>query len=339
MTDAVVQEAFHALIRRGLRTGEDESFPALDDRQWEAVLELGKIQGVTGLLFSGVESLPSEVIVPEQIILRLMVEADRIMRRAEQVSKTASSLIKALEEKGLHPTVMKGPAVAAFYPDPRLRESGDLDIFLRPGEFEAAVDALSLIDYHKDPDGNILYSWEGVPIDQHPRYFDLHSKKSMDILADGSPESQLLMLSLHIRKHCMGAGVGLRQICDMAMAYRALLKQSDIQLLLDLYKKSRSSRWNLLLASFIKEYLGDVPLPYAAGTSLPDSNQLHKIVFSGGSFGHYDPSRRQALKKGGASRKIDTLARILRGVPFSLRYARSELIPYLTSLIRGNALR
>lgn len=338
MTDTVVQEAFTALVRRGLRTGEDESFPALDTRQWEAVLELGKIQGVTGLLFSGVESLPSEVIVPEQIIFRLMVEADRIMRRAEQVSKAAASLIKALEEKGLHPTVMKGPAVAALYPDPRLRESGDLDIFLRPGEFEAAVDALSLIDYHKDPDGNILYSWDGVPIDQHPRYFDLHSKKTIGQQADGSPESQLLMLSLHIRKHCMGAGVGLRQICDMAMAYRALLKQSDIQRLLDLYKKSRSSRWNLLLASFIKEYLGDVPLPYAAGTSLPDSDQLHKIVFSGGSFGHYDPSRRQALKKGGASRKIDTLVRMLRRIPFSLRYSRSELLPFLISLIRGNVV-
>ena len=335
MTDAVVKEAFTALVRRGLRTGKDGSFPALDTRQWEAVLELGKIQGVTGLLFSGVESLPSEVIVPEQIILRLMVEADRIMRRAEQVSKAAASLIKALEEKGLHPTVMKGPAVAAFYPDPRLRESGDLDIFLRPGEFKAAVDALSLIDYHKDPDGNILYSWDGVPIDQHPRYFDLHSKKFLE-LETASPEALLLMLSLHIRKHCMGAGVGLRQICDMAMAYRALLKQSDIQRLLDLYKKSRSSRWNLLLASFIKEYLGDVPLPYAAGTSLPDSDQLHKIVFSGGSFCHYDPSRKDALKKGGASRKLDTLIRILRRIPFSLRYSRSELIPYLISLIRGN---
>ena len=260
------------------------------------------------------------------------------MRRAEQVSKAAASLIKALEEKGLHPTVMKGPAVAAFYPDPRLRESGDLDIFLQPGEFEAAVDALSLIDYHKDPDGNILYSWEGVPIDQHPRYFDLHSKKTIGQQADGSPESQLLMLSLHIRKHCMGAGVGLRQICDMAMAYRALLKQSDIQRLLDLYKKSRSSRWNLLLASFIKEYLGDVPLPYAAGTSLPNPAPLHKIVFSGGSFGHYDPSRRQALKKGGASRKIDTLVRMLRRIPFSLRYSRSELLPFLISLIRGNVV-
>ena len=156
MTDTVVKEAFLALVRRGLRTGEDGSFPALDARQWEGVLELGTAQGVTGLLFSGVESLPPEVVVPEQIIFRLMVEADRIMRRAEQVSKAAASLIKALEEKGLHPTVMKGPAVAAFYPDPRLRESGDLDIFLRPGEFEAAVDALSLIDYHKDPDGGVF---------------------------------------------------------------------------------------------------------------------------------------------------------------------------------------
>lgn len=337
MTDTVVKEAFLALVRRGLKTGKGGSFPALDIRQWECVLELGTAQGVTGLLFSGVESLPPEIVVPEQVIFRLMVEADRIMRKTGKVSKAADSLVKALEAKGLHPIIMKGPAVAAYYQDPNLRESGDLDIFLRPGEFEAAVDTLSIKDYHKDPDGNILYSWEGVPIDQHPRYFDLHSKKSLELETD-SPEARLLMLSLHIRKHCMGAGVGLRQICDMAMAYRALLKQSDNQRLLDLYKKSRSSRWNLLLASFIKEYLGDVPLPYAAGTSLPNPAPLHKIVFSGGSFGHYDPSRRQALKKGGASRKIDTLVRMLRRIPFSLRYSRSELLPFLISLIRGNVV-
>lgn len=336
MTDTVVQEAFTALVRRGLRTGEDESFPALDDRQWEAVLELGKIQGVTGLLFSGVESLPSEVVVPEQIILRLMVEADRIMRKAEKVSKAAASLVKALEAKGFHPIIMKGPAVAVFYPNPNLRESGDVDIFLRPGEFEAAVDALSLKEYHKDPDGNILYSWDDVLIDQHPRFLDLHSQKNLELGAADSPEAQLLMLSLHIRKHCMGAGVGLRQICDMATAYRALLKQSDIQRLLDLYKKSRSSRWNLLLASFIKEYLGDVPIPYAAGTSLPDPAPLNKIVFAGGNFGHHDPSRKDALKKGGTSRKLDTLTRILRRIPFSFRYASNELIPYLSALLRGN---
>lgn len=337
MTDTVVKEAFLALVRRGLKTGEGGSFPALDIRQWEGVLELGTAQGVTGLLFSGVESLPTEVAVPEQIILSLMVEADRIMRKAEKVSKAADSLVKALEEKGLHPIIMKGPAVAAYYPTPNLRESGDLDIFLRPGEFEAAVDTLSIKEYHKDPDGNILYSWEGVQIDQHPRYFDLHSNKYLELETD-SPEAMLLMLSLHIRKHCMGAGVGLRQICDMAMAYRLLLKQSDNQRLLDLYKESRSSRWNLLLASFIKEYLGDIPLPYPDDISLPDSTPLHKIVFSGGNFGHYDPSRKDALKKGGPSRKLDTLTRIVHRIPFSLRYSRSELLPFLTSLIRGNVV-
>ena len=335
MTDTVVKEAFLALVRRGLKTGKGGSFPALDIRQWECVLELGTAQGVTGLLFSGVESLPPEIVVPEQVIFRLMVEADRIMRKTGKVSKAADSLVKALEAKGLHPIIMKGPAVAAYYQDPNLRESGDLDIFLRPGEFEAAVDTLSIKDYHKDPDGNVIYSWEGVQIDQHPRYFDLHSKKFLELETD-SPETQLLMLSLHIRKHCMGAGVGLRQICDMAMAYRALLKQSDNQRLLDLYKKSGSSKWNLLLASFIKEYLGDIPLPYPDGISLPDPVPLYKIVFSGGSFGHYDPSRKDALKKGGPSRKLDTLTRILRRIPFSFRYAKNEFFHYLSSLINGN---
>lgn len=335
-TDKVVQDAFRILVRRALKTGEDEPFPNLDEFQWEAVLNIGKIQGVTGLLFSGADSLPDEILVPDSIAFRLMVEADRIIRRSEQVSKAESSLINKLRKNGFHPIILKGPAVAAYYPDPSLRESGDLDIFLPPGEFEAAIEALSIKDFHKDPDGNLVYTWEGVMIDQHPRYFDLHSHKCADIKADNSPEAQLLMLSLHIRKHCMGAGVGLRQICDMAMAYKHFDGNYDHQSLLDLYERTGSGKWNRLLASFIKEYLGKVPLPYPVDSPLPNPSTLHSIVFAGGSFGHYDPSRGTALKKGGTARKFDSFLRILRRVPFSLIYAPRELLPYMTSLIRGN---
>ena len=330
-------DLFLTLVRLGLKTGKADAFPDLDEESWKELLDLGLKQGVIGLVFAGASALPSEIVIPDSISYRLMIEADRIIRRSEKVSKSASSLLKALEAKGIHPVIMKGPSVAVYYPEPKLRENGDLDIFIPPEDFDKAANIIPPGKVHKDPDGNILYFWDDVLVDQHPRYFDLHNRRSAKLDNDNpSPEDQLLMLSLHIRKHCMAAGVGLRQICDMAMAYRTLDGSYDPQALLDLYEHTGSARWNLLLASFIRSYLGDVPLPYSDSCSFPNPRPLTRIVFSGGSFGHYGPSRETVLNRGGTSRKLDTLRRLIRRIPFSLSYAPRELIPYLTSLIKGN---
>ena len=314
-----------------MKTGETERFPSLDDGQWDEILDLGLKQGVTVLLFSGASSLPDDIIIPYKTAIRLMMETDRILRRSEKLTRASDSLMAALKTKGLNPSVMKGPSAAALYPEPKLRESGDLDIFLPPSEFEKAIEVVAPGSFRKDPDGNILYHWDGIEIELGKRLLAL-------IPFDGAPlpEAQLLMLSLHIRKHCMSTGVGLRQICDMAMAYKAFQGRYDPQNLLGLYDVTGSGKWNRLLASFIRTYLGDIPLPYSDDTNLPAPEPLFKIVFSGGNFGHYGPSRKGALKKGGSLRKLDTLIRILRRIPFSLRYSQSELIPYLNSLIKGN---
>ena len=330
-------DLFLTLVRQGLKTGKADAFPDLDEEAWKEILDLGLKQGVIGLVFAGASALSSEVVIPDSISYRMMIEADRIIRRSEKVSKGANSLVAALETEGIHPVIMKGPSVAVYYPDPKLRESGDLDIFILPDGFDKAIGIIPSGEFHKDSDGNILYHWDDVLIDQHPRYFDLHNQQPARLdNVNPSPEDQLLMLSLHIRKHCMAAGVGLRQICDMAMAYRALEGSYDPQTLLDLYDHTGSARWNLLLASFIRSYLGDVPLPYPEDRNYPNPGSLFKIVFAGGSFGHYNPSRGKAISRKGSHRKVDTFIRILKRLPFSLHYCRRELLPYLSSLTKGN---
>ena len=157
-----------------MKTGGTERFPSLDDGQWDEILDLGLKQGVTGLLFSGASSLPDSIIIPYKTAIRLMMETDRIIRRSEKISNASESILAALKTKGLNPTVMKGPSAAALSPEPKLRESGDLDIFLPPSEFEKAIEVVAPGSFRKDPDGNILYHWDGIDIDQHPRYFDLH---------------------------------------------------------------------------------------------------------------------------------------------------------------------
>ena len=342
---------------------------ALSEADWAGILETARKQTVCGLVYRGVALLPEEVQVPDSIVFPLITEADRVIRQSRTVSRAAEQLVAFFEGRSLHPLILKGPSVAVLYPKPELRESGDIDVFFTEKEFGKAVHAIrerltkmpgpagndkgtenDAKAARKDgetagndakaadvlrtlPDGSIHYDWNGVDIDQHPKYFDLDA--APDILPEvPSPEATLLMLSAHILKHCMGAGIGLRQLCDMAIAYQAL--PYDRERLLACYQATGTDPWNRLLASFLVRYLGAEDIPYESPKELPDPAPLLDIVLTGGNFGHHEQSRSQALQASPLRRKADTAGRFLRRLPFSLRYAPKQLAAFFKELVRGN---
>lgn len=330
------QEAFFALLRLALF---DHPLPegfSLSDDQWGDLLEIAEQQKLVGIVSQAVSRLDPSVEVPEPILFRLMVAADGIRKQSRKVRSLSQTLLAELTAAGLHPLVMKGPSVAAFYPDPELRTAGDIDLFLPAEEFPLATDMAvrSGLPVETAPDGSALYMSDGIVIDQHRHYFDLHVRPEV-LPPVPSAEATLLMLSSHILKHCLGPGVGMRQICDMALAYRAL--PYDREQLLAYFRATKTLRWNRLLAAFIGEVLGADPglLPGDRIRTRP----LRRIVLRSGDFGRALSSRRQAEKAGGGARKLDTLGRFLRGIPFSMRFAPREWFRYTGSLVKGNLRR
>ena len=321
-------EGFFALLRAGLGAAGDSFADARNDNgsdarndivlseaEWEEVLSLASQQSVSGIVYAGVSALPEEVSVPDSVTLSLMAEAGRIRRRSALVAGVLDKVMEQFE--GLSPVVMKGPAVAAFYPSPELRESGDIDLF-----FPAGVTAPSA------PDGSSHLRIDGIDIDIHSAYFDLGLKPKVAV---PSPEATLLMLSAHILKHAFSSGTGLRQICDIALAYKEL--DYDDDMLKALWKECSIVRWNNLLSSFIRQYLG-IEAPLVKEDSATD--RLLGIVLEGGNFGHFAADRRKALASDAGARKADTLRRILRKAPFGLRYAPGKYLWYLLTLSKGN---
>ena len=155
------------------------------------------------------------------------------------------------------------------------------------------------------------------------------------------------MLSAHILKHAIGAGVGIRQCCDLTMALQALRGQYDPAALRDLFRRTSTLRWNRLLFSFLADHLGladDSGFPFA--DERVSSEPLLRIVLEGGNFGHYAEARNSAIKAGAGGdpvatrrRKRNTLGRFLHRLPFSLRYAPRETLATMLSLARGNLFR
>ena len=316
---------FFTLIRAGLYDRDLESFPKLSGKEWKEILDTARKQTVTGLLYQGISHLPKGYPVPQNLLFLLIAEIGKIEKEGRQVQETARALTAEFEAEGLHPLVMKGPAVAAFYPQPLLRVCGDIDLYFPPEEFDRASALAG--DVTPAPDGSVHYKRDGIVIDQHRQYFDIHSRI---LPAVPSPEATLLMLSGHILKHCMGVGIGLRQLCDIAMAYKVL----DVapERLRACFRDAGLERWNRLLFSFLHQYLGAEPLY----DTLPSPEPLLKIIKEGGNFGHHSQAREASLYKSPLRRKFGTAGLFLRRLPFSFRYAKKELVPMLGELLKGN---
>ncbi len=313
------------LLKAGLSGTAPEGFPVLQEDEWKLLLETAKRQTVTGVLYQGVSLLPEDYPLPENMLFTLMAKADAIRKRSGLVTETAQSLQLFYREKGLHPIVMKGPAVARFYPDPLLRISGDIDLYFPEEEYDAALSLSGPLV--KDGDGSMHFKKNGVDIDLHKRYFDVHSKV---LPAVPSSEAMLLMLSSHILKHAMGPGIGLRQICDIALAYKA----SDVsaERLRQCFRDAGLEKWNRLLFSFLHKYFDAKPLY----DKQPSCEPILKIIFSGGNFGHYAFRRDKAISAKPLLRKMDTMFRFIKRIPFSLKYAPHEFFSYIGDLLKGN---
>ena len=354
--DSGIVDCFLVLLRSGMGKGQPDSFPDLSEEEWNAILSLAKIQTVTGLVYQGAATLPPSVEVPESVSLQLMLESSRIKSRSREILSALKEIFAILREKGFHPQVLKGPSVARMYPHPELRESGDLDIFLPPSEYGEAVFVLGDPSFTL-PDGSVHYNWKGVDVDLHRHYFDLHTGED-NLPPVPSPYAVLVLLSSHILKHCMGPGIGLRQMCDMAVAYdffsgnrakgndnRGAASDAplDKELLLRYYEKAGILKWNTLLSSFIKEYLGGNGYPFTdpdgKEEELPSPSFLMESILKGGNFGHYDAERESAIHGGAFRRKLHTLWLYLKKMPFSLKYAPSEFWSEFRELALGNLRR
>lgn len=306
---------------------------------WSGLLALSRRQAVTGLVYDALSKLSPEYLhdMPAGVGTAFMLETEKIVHCSRMVSSLADQILDVLRENGIRAVLMKGPSVGTYYPHPEYRTPGDIDLYCPAEQHLPAMDILSrrmdAAGIYRAADGSRHCRIQGIDIDFHARYFDFEStgKAYPDV---PSAYATLLMLSSHILKHAMGAGVGLRQICDMTMAYSALSGQYDMARLRALYQSHGLLKWNVLLGDFIAQRLG---MGIGLSENPPgDVSFLDKVVESGGNFGNYHSSRASALSGSERIRKVDTLLRLAGHLPFALRYAPGQFHTYLRLLVKGN---
>ena len=367
-------QALFALLQAGLWGTLDEAgasvFP-LSAGEWERVFTLARQQTVTGIAFRGLDFLPEEAAPPMGIMAKWMAHADRIEQSNRVMNETVAKLYGHFASAGVEAVLQKGQGVAAMYPEPLLRECGDIDLYF-PGH-DGVSDPLAGIDgavRERQPDDSWSYVVDGIIVEHHTDLLDIQSPRAKRyvhkliqekgfekvVTADGvevlvpAPEVNLLLLSSHILKHAFGVGIGLRQFCDYAVARRYYEGRVNLQEMREIWKKTGLEKWQSLLEEFIGRFLdSDCALARNDNKDFQDDTHSERseesfykkktdvlldIVLKGGNFGVYSKDR-ENVPRARWARKVQTFKALMGNIGFAFRYAPGEWFWTTMQLLGG----
>ena len=214
-----------------------------DSTDWEGIKELMIAQTVIGVCTNVISKLPAHLKPNQNIYFNLIMLTSNIEQANKGMNKLLIELFDACEKLKIKAFLLKGQGVAQCYPNPLLRQSGDIDLFfLESNEYKKAVDELhkyfSVPMTDTDLNGvHALFICKDIVVELHGGIHGAINRKTMknimswtkQIFAQKTPlkcnidEAKVvlppvhfdaLFIFLHAVRHYFGSAVGLRQLSD-----------------------------------------------------------------------------------------------------------------------------
>lgn len=356
-----VHRAFFSLLQSGLwgyGNKELSVFP-LTEVEWESLYRLSREQTVTGLIFAGIQKLPENIQPEDSLLVRWIATVDAIERSNMRMNSVLVELYGMFKKIGLNPVLLKGQGIASLYSNPLLRECGDIDFYFPTDkDFTKANNCILKegLGTVSKADGSIFYFWKGVKIEHHKRMFDLFTSRSIryskeletrygvkpitlcgnnDVQIDmPHPVLNVIQQSVHILKHAVGLGIGLRQFCDLAVSYYTWYAELADEDMRTMYSELGLDKWYSLQYSFLAKYI-NLPGQYIPDYEVKVSPDfLYDIVWSGGNFG-YNAIRTGGISDSAVLRKVHTAWSFYKNIRFAYKIAPKETLGLFMYLIKG----
>jgi hypothetical protein len=211
---------------------------------WELMVSLARRHGVSPLLFWRLHEakVRGGIEVPAALQATLQEDLYTVAAHGIIAEHRLAEVLKAFHVAQVPSIVVKGAAVAAFYPNPALRRFGDLDLWLRQGDLARAEQVLFGLGYaYVKPKAWWLRQFQHLPPLERGSggiHVELHWRLDSEQEAGQLPErdlwtravswsmggQQALRLDpvdtvLHLCRHAVvqhRARLGLRPLCDLA---------------------------------------------------------------------------------------------------------------------------
>ena len=341
-------DVFFKLIQ--ISIGESiKDFPKLDSTQWHMLYTLSHQQAIVGVVFNAVEKLPDEKRPPRELVLKWIVATERIKQLNYHLNIIAPKIESQFRNHNFQSCILKGQGIAQLYPNPELRTSGDIDIWINGdrkeiisyvGKFSKSSHAV----YHHI-DGLKV---DGIEIETHftpsymanpfanrrlQRWIQFEKRKqfehSINIVDGGQIHTPTLAFNRvfilhHIYRHFFYEGVGLRQMMDFYYVLKQGFTKEEQEDTLRIYKRLNLLNFAGAAVYVLREIFGLKEEFFITQPNERFGKVLLSEIMTGGNFGKVININKQKESKLQRGWRI-----IVRSWKF-LKYAPTEVLwmPY-----------
>lgn len=218
---------------------------------WEGIMRIAR-HHATAVLVADVASRLDMGLLPPASMLQEMKSAMRFnFINQLELKRILVAAVTALRSKGIEPVLLKGFSLSRLYPNPNLRQFGDIDLYVGIDRFHEACTVLRSLpggyNWGEEVDVGRHYNIEfgRFPLEVHRESADVTDSEEQavytEIERDGlikypqhvdfegfdlvvpSKELSVFFTFFHAWHHFTTSGVGWRQISDVAMTLHAYL--------------------------------------------------------------------------------------------------------------------
>lgn len=303
----MVQVDLGPYIRNALWGNET---PVKQNENWMAIMKVAKQQAVFGLVLHGAEKLMTGN-VPKEKVFEWVATTEKIRQQNLLMNKDIIGLHQFIQVQEIDYRIVKGQVVACCYPQPLLRQSGDIDLYCTKEHYDRFLNLLQSkgIKIHYDAsEKHVEFERHGFLYELHwtlnnfskrkwQEYFDriLQEDKGMTVNIGGteiptlSPTMNALYIFIHLFHHLIHSGVGLRQLCDWMMwlhQYKDEINKEELNRHLKALELERPYR---VLGAVLVEQLGLPDNEFPLVITDRDRRRSKKImadIMKMGNFGH-----------------------------------------------------
>ena len=254
------------------------------------ILQVAKEQMVSGLVANAI--IRNQLPIGDDLTMEVLGIQKLHEKKGKEMNAEVALFAGFLNRRNLQYVIMKGQTMAALYPNPLMRSTGDIDFYCPKESFEKTKreieERLQIEMGAWDDTKHLQYRWEGVEYEmhssltvfgsrKHQRYWD--SVINEDSLAEtisinGEKISVLnstinaVFLFVHCFSHFTEEGVRLKQLCDWAIFLHCKKKDINKELLNNILEGIGHIKAYTIFGSWVIANLGlsedDFPISFYA---------------------------------------------------------------------------
>ena len=278
-----IVETYLELLKAAIWGNNGERLAVSGERLTE-VIRLAAFQGTGPLVFDQLLKL-KDVEIPAALRIQMKQQCMMSMMQQSTMMPILGQAWKAFEKAEIHPVLLKGFALAQHYPQPHLRQWGDIDLYVGQKQYHDACAVLreafpeakhpkeefEFLKHYNFVFGDTVLEMHRISMDfHHPRDRRYYEGLEDKYLTKEGPSFELneirittpdetfnvFFTFLHAWHHFVETGMNMKQVCDVAVLLHAKHDEIDrVQLKKMLTKLHLMEGWQLWMY-IIVQYLG-----------------------------------------------------------------------------------